>query len=128
MTTSGRARLSLSPGEAIAPALERTARARGSERIRFRTTSGFLDRAVVGFEDLQARTYRHLETSWAAVICLDGEIDISNLEPAARIAVVVEDERGRRLCGRLLDGRVGPALDLELLDGEGVHTLGRRGG
>lgn len=110
MTTS--ARLSLSPGETIAPALERTARARGSNHLRFRTTSGFLDRAVLGFEDLPACTYRSIELAHALVVCLDGAIDISPAGARATIAAVVEDESGRHLSGRLLEGQAGGSLEL----------------
>lgn len=110
MTTS--TRLSLSPGEMIAPALERVARARGSNHLRFRTTSGFLDRAVLGFEDLPACTYRNIELAHALVVCLHGAIDVSPTGTRATIAAVVEDERGRHLSGRLLEGQAGGSLEL----------------
>lgn len=110
MTTS--ARLSLSPGATIAPALERAARARGSNHLRFRTSSGVLDRAVLGFEDLPACAYRTIELPRAVVVCLDGAIDISPTGARATIAAVVEDERGRHLSGRLLEGQAGGSLEL----------------
>lgn len=62
--------------------------------------------------------YRNVEASSLTVVCLDGEIDISGAEPLARIAAVVDDVEGRRLTGRLLEGRVGQALELRLVDGD----------
>lgn len=111
------ARLQLSPGEALAPALERTARARGTDRLRFHATSGFLDRVVLGFEDFRLASYVNVEASSVSVICLDGEIEIAGSGASARIAAVVEDEWGAYLSGRLLEGRVGPALELLITSG-----------
>lgn len=120
------AQLQLSPGEAIPPALERAARARGVDRLRFHATSGLLDRVVIGFEDRHDRTYRHVNVPLATLICLDGEIEIDPHGVSARIATVVEDERGTHLSGRLLEGRVGPALELLITSRPTARTDGRR--
>lgn len=82
-------------------------------RLRFLARSGWLEHALVGFDDLSACCYRQVTGEDLEIVSLDGEVR-SPRDAAMRASAVLRDRDGLHLSGRLLGARAGRE-GLELL-------------